>query len=239
MIYDAIDDMKKSIKNWFKKNYKYLATILLYLLYQTNFLLSLISLSGISLNKIPKTPRIFIFALNDLIYIIILLLMFKKDIIKGIKDLKKNLSKRILLSLNCWLLGCILMTVSSFVISLIVKQNVSNNEELVRQSISLAPLYMLFTCSIVAPIFEEMVFRKSFYGLIKVKWLFILISGLSFGLLHVIGSYTNPLDFLYVIPYGSMGCCFAYLLTKTNNITLPILVHMIHNTILVVIQIIK
>ena len=237
MIYDAIDDIRNSIKNWFKRNYKYLTTILLYFLYQTNFLISLMSSFGINLSKIPKTPRVFIFAINDLIYIIILLLMFKKDILSGLKDLKKHLSKRILLSLNCWLLGCIIMTTSSFIISLILKQNVSNNEELVRQSISIAPLYMLFTCSIIAPIFEEMVFRKSLYGLIKFKWIFILVSGLSFGLLHVIGSYTCPLDFLYVIPYGSMGCCFAYILTKTSNITLPILVHMIHNTILVLIQI--
>ena len=154
------------------------------------------------------------------------------------KDLKKNFSKRALLSVNCWLLGCIIMTTSSFLISLILKQNVSTNEALVRESIKSAPMYMLFTCSIVAPILEEMVFRKSFYGLIKVKWLFVILSGLLFGLLHVLGSFTSPLDFLYVIPYGAMGSCFAYLLCKTDNITLPIIIHMLHNTVLVMVQII-
>ena len=158
--------------------------------------------------------------------------------IKGFKDLKKNFSKRALLSVNCWLLGCIIMTTSSFLISLILKQNVSTNEALVRESIKSAPMYMLFTCSIVAPILEEMVFRKSFYGLIKVKWLFVILSGLLFGLLHVLGSFTSPLDFLYVIPYGAMGSCFAYLLCKTDNITLPIIIHMLHNTVLVMVQII-
>ena len=143
--------------------------------------------------------------------------MFKKEIIKGLKDLKKHFVDRALISINCWIVGCIIMTASSFLISLVLKQNVSTNEALVRESIKIAPLYMLFTCSIIAPIFEEMVFRRSLYGLIKFKWLFILISGLGFGILHVLGSYSNPLDFLYIIPYGSMGCCFAYLLTKTNN----------------------
>ena len=128
--------------------------------------------------------------------------------------------------------------VSSIVISFILKQSVSNNEALVRQSIELAPIYMLFTCAVVAPIFEEMVFRKSLYGLIKYKWLFILVSGLGFGLLHVLGSYTSPLDFLYIVPYGSMGCAFAYLLTKTDNIVLPIIIHAIHNFVLVITQII-
>lgn len=238
MIINALEEIEDSIKRWFKKNFKYIAIILLYVLYQSNFIISLLSSFGISVNKIPKTPRIGLFALSDLIYIIILILMFKKEIINGLKDLKKNFVDRALLSLNCWIAGCVIMTASSFIISLILKQNVSTNEALVRESIKLAPLYMLFTCSIVAPIFEEMVFRRSLYGLIKFKWLFILVSGLGFGLLHVLGSYNTPLDFLYVIPYGSMGCAFAYLLTKTNNITLPIIIHMIHNTILVTIQII-
>ena len=152
--------------------------------------------------------------------------------------MKKNFTDRALLSINCWVVGCLIMTISSMLISLVLKQEVSENESLVRESIKLAPLYMLFTCSIVAPIFEEMVFRRSLYGLIKHKWLFILLSGLSFGLLHVIGNYNSALDFLYVIPYGAMGCCFAYLLSKTNNITLPIIIHMLHNTILVSVQII-
>ena len=238
MIYQAIDEIKTAIKKWFKKNYKFLVVILLYLLYQSNFIIALISSFGINVSKIPRTPRIWLFTITDLMYVVILILMFKKEIIKGLKDLKKNFVDRTLTSLNCWIAGCFIMTVSSILISLILKQEVSQNEALVRQSIKIAPLYMLFTCSIVAPIFEEMVFRRSLYGLIRFKWLFILVRGLGFGLLHVLGSYSSALDFLYVIPYGAMGCCFAYLLTKTNNITLPIIVHMLHNTILVIIQII-
>ncbi len=236
------DDLFKNIydkyfKNWFKKNNKFLITILLYILYQSNFIIAFISSFGISISKIPKIPRIFCFFISDLIYVIVLILIFKNEIKKGIKDLKENFNNRAILSLNCWILGCLLMTISSVVISLILKQDISTNEALVRQSIKTAPLYMLFTCSIVAPIFEELVFRRSLYGLIKFKWLFILISGLGFGLLHVLGSYNNPLDFLYIIPYGSMGCAFAYLLTKTNNIVLPIIIHMLHNTVLVISQI--
>ena len=240
MILNALEEMENKVKNWFKDNYKYLLVILIYLLYQSNFLIGLISSFGVSISKIPRIPRIFLFALTDLVYVITLLLMFKKDIIKGFKDLKKNFSKRALLSVNCWLLGCIIMTTSSFLISLILKQNVSTNEALVRESIKSAPMYMLFTCSIVAPVLEEMTFRRALKGLINNKWVFILVSGLGFGSLHVIGTgFKNPLDFLYIIPYSSMGCAFAYLLTKTNNITLPIMVHMLHNTILVLMQILR
>ena len=98
---------------------------------------------------------------------------------------------------------------------------------------------MLFSCSIVAPVLEEMTFRRALNGLIKNKWIFIILSGVIFGLLHIIGSYKSPMDLLYIIPYGSMGCAFAYLLSKTDNITLPIIIHMMHNTILVLMQIIR
>lgn len=232
-----MNTLEDNVKYWLKKNYKFLVVIFLYILYQTNFVIGLISSFGIKVSEIPKTPRIFMFSIIDLSYVIILILMFKDDLKNGIRDLRKNFTNRAMLSLNCWIIGCVIMTISSFLISLLIKQNVSTNEALVRQSIKIAPLYMLFTCSIVAPILEEMVFRKSLYELINFKWLFILVSGLGFGLLHVIGSYNSPLDFLYVIPYGSMGCCFAFLLTKTNNITLPIIIHMLHNTILVIVQI--
>ena len=221
-------------KTLFKEKYKYILVILLYILYQSSFVFNILNSFGINVNKY----RIGIFAIVDIIYILIIVLMFKKEIKEGIKDLKENFSSRSISALYAWITGSIIMIVSSFIISIILKQNVSTNEALVRESIKLAPLYMLFTCSIVAPIFEEMVFRRSLYGLLKYKWLFIISSGLSFGLLHVLGSFNSILDFLYVIPYGAMGCCFAYLYYNTKNITLPIMIHIIHNTVLVLAQII-
>lgn len=228
----------KYLKKWIKNNYKFLLIILIYILYQGNFIITILNSFNLKLNTLPRTLKMIILVINDLTYVVTLILMFKKEIKKGLIYLKKHFSSCAILSLNCWITGCFIMTLSSFIITLISKQNVSANESLVRQSIKLAPIYMLFTCSIVAPILEEMTFRRALYGLIKNKFIFILTSGLIFGLLHVIGSYSSPIDLLYVIPYGSMGCAFAYLLTKTKNITLPIIIHMIHNTILVLVQII-
>ena len=230
------DTYEKYLKKWFKERWKYLLVILLYILYQSNFLIALVSETGLKLTTLPRWIRMIILVLNDLIYVFIVLYMFRKEIKKGLKEVKKDFPRLATLSLNCWIIGSLIMTTSSSIISYITKQNTSANEALVRQSIKMAPLYMLFTCSIIA----EMTFRRALKGLINNKWVFILVSGLGFGLLHVIGSgFKSPLDFLYVIPYGSMGCAFAYLLTKTNNITLPIMVHMLHNTILVLIQILR
>lgn len=230
--------MIQSIDKWYKDSIKCFITIILYILYQSNLILVILNDLGFNINKVAKTPRIFLFSLIDIIYIFIILFMFKDEIKKGLKDLKENFYDNMTISIKCWVIGSLIMISSSYLITLITKQNVSENEKLVRESIKLAPLYMLFSCSIIAPIFEEMVFRRSLYGILRFKWLFIIVSGFGFGFLHVLGSYKSPIDYLYVIPYGSMGSLFAYLLTKTKNLTLPIIIHMIHNTILVTVQII-
>ena len=238
------DDIIKNIynkyfKNWFKNNYKFILTILIYILFQSNFLFSLLYLFGINLSILPNICKKILLYLNDIIYIVIILLLYKKEIKEGIDDLKNNFSNRALLSVKCWALGCILMVMSSVIINYFLSQNAPLNEQIIRTNIKKVPIYMIFSCSIVAPILEEMTFRQSLYGLIKNKWIFIISSGAIFGLLHVIGSYNNILNLLYIIPYGVMGSCFAFLLSKTNNITLPIIIHMIHNTILVMNQIFR
>lgn len=224
--------------NWFYKKRKYLITIFLYLAYQSSFLLALLTTYGFKYSSLSKTGKMIYLYTEGLIYIIAILFMYRKEIKEGLKDLKEHFVDRGLISVLCWFAGAITMAITSYIITAITKQDVSSNEQIVRENIKLAPIYMLFSCAIVAPILEEFVFRISTKGLIKNNKLYIIISSLLFGLIHVIGSYKTPLDFLFIIPYSSMGIAFSYLYTKTKNPTLSVFVHMIHNIILVLIQII-
>ena len=102
--------------------------------------------------------------------------------------------------------------------------------------IDVAPIIMLITAGIIGPINEELIFRKCFKNILKNKWFFILISGIVFGYLHVSGA--NSLNqFLYIIPYSSLGIAFATTYYKTNTVFSSIFVHMLHNTILTLISI--
>ena len=49
---------------------------------------------------------------------------------------------------------------------------------------------------------------------------------------------TSAWDLLYILPYGALGGAFAYILTKKNNILIPITFHMLHNGIITIISII-
>ena len=64
------------------------------------------------------------------------------------------------------------------------------------------------------------------------------MSGLVFGGLHVISSYTNLINLIYIIPYSIPGFIFAYTLVRSKNIFVPIGLHFFHNAIMMIVQIV-
>ena len=64
------------------------------------------------------------------------------------------------------------------------------------------------------------------------------MSGLIFGSMHVIGNFNSLIDLLFIIPYSIPGFMFAYIYKKTNNICVPIGMHCMHNSIMILLQII-
>ena len=177
----------------------------------------------------------------DLIYTLIIFVIYIKDIIKDFKDLKKNFLKIFELSFKYYLIGLFFMIVSNVIITCIFSNANANNEEIIRNYINLYPIYMLFSVSIYAPFVEEMLFRKAIYECFKPykddffnKYMYIILSGLIFAGLHVIGLSDNMVDYIYIIPYLSLGIAFASLYKKSNNIFSTIMMHSLHNTITII-----
>ena len=91
------------------------------------------------------------------------------------------------------------------------------------RSIVPLPLYALNIC-IFAPIVEEFVFRHTLQNAIKQKpWNVILIA-LLFGLLHA-GFH---IEILY---YTVVGLCLGIVYEKTQDINVPICMHMVNNIV--------
>lgn len=94
----------------------------------------------------------------------------------------------------------------------------------------MAPLFMIIPM-IIAPILEEIIFRKIIFGsLYKRTNFFIagLLSAFIFGIIH-----GEP---VHILIYAGMGFVFAYLYVKTKRIIVPIIVHMAMNSITVLLQ---
>lgn len=185
-------------------------------------------------NMKPITA-IFLNTFSNLICFLILVIMYRKDILKGFKDLKEKHAKPLGEGFNIWFIGLMIMVFSNVVISWFNQGNTSTNEESIRLLLSSFPLLMSLSVAIISPCIEELVFRKSFREIFKNKWVYLCTSGIIFGALHVILSPINSfVDYLYLIPYCSMGFAFSYMYYKTDNIMVPITLHIAHNTLNVI-----
>ena len=136
---------------------------------------------------------------------------------------------------NYWFIGVVIMIISNMIISYFNNGGTSNNEESIRIFLEKSPVVAVIGIAILGPVIEELVFRKSFKDVFKNKWVYLFSSGIIFGALHVIMSPINSfVDYLYLIPYCSMGIAVAYMYYDTDNIMTSITMHIFHNSLNVI-----
>lgn len=181
--------------------------------------------------------NIYLTVFSDIALLIVLLLLYYNDLKKAILKAKENFNEFFDTSFRIWLFGFLGMVISNLIIGLVFPSATAGNENAVQSMIDVSPIIMLICAGIVAPINEELTFRKAFKDVFKNKWIFILVSGVIFGGLHVIFSYESLIDFIYIIPYSLLGISFAYMVDKTNNILSSIMMHFIHNSAIIVFSI--
>lgn len=163
----------------------------------------------------------------DALLLLMCILIFKKELKIGIKNFWQNKKHYLGFIIKKQALMFIFYCLAALIIVLIKGDNsVSVNQQLAE---SLPWLYVIPTSLIYAPIVEELLFRGSFRRLIRNDKVFIVISGLLFGLLHTLYESTLIDVLLLSLPYCVIGGYLAYLYVKTNNITTPIVGHFIHN----------
>lgn len=216
-----------------KKFLKSLSVFLLYMIYPA-FMIIPFELANVDINVINLNIKILYLLLFDLMFLCFLIYMYKDTLIRDLKDYKKNYRVYIDEGIKYWIIGLLIMVISNSIIGFVNNTDMANNESVVRDMIDRIPIYMIFATIIFAPLVEELIFRKSFKDMFNTKWIFIIMSGLVFGGLHVVSDFKNFNELLYIIPYGSLGAAFAYLYYKTNNIYNSIIMHAVHNGTLVV-----
>ena len=220
--------MKKIIKN-----------VLVFLSYFVYADLMIIIAGGLGFNfyELSTMNRAIFLLLCNIIYIVVLGFIYKDELLKDFKDFKTNYKKYIKTYLIYYMAGVLLMGLSNLIIQALTKTGISGNEESIRNLIEIVPLYMFFSSVIYAPFVEEMIFRKSIKNLVDKKYIFIIASGLIFGILHI-SDYTDINQVLLGIPYIIMGLDFAYIYYKTNNIFTTMSFHLVHNLLLYIVQIV-
>ena len=225
----------KSIKEDFKK-YKYIIKAILIFIF-SYFVLDYAfsyTLYYLKVKELSGPMLVILNALKNIILLFILFLIYRKDLIRDWDKFRANVFDNLDEGIKYWFLGLVGMVASNLIINFVFKGGQAGNEQAVQDYIKYLPWLMLINVGFLGPMVEELVFRKAFKDAIKNKWLFIIISGLIFGGMHVVGSYTTITDLLFIIPYSCLGFAFAAAYYNTDTIFTSITLHMIHNTILTV-----
>lgn len=193
-------------------------------------------LLNIDISILPSFITILYSIIYCILIICLLFLLFNKSLGHDFKDLKINHKKYFSKYFKYYLIGLAIMYISNFIIIFVINKDLANNEETIRNLFQVTPFYIYFSAVFLAPITEELVFRKCLNNIFPNKYIFIAMSGLIFGYLHISTSLNSLFDFIYIIPYASLGIAFAYIFDKTKNIYVSVGFHMMHNGILLGLQ---
>lgn len=166
----------------------------------------------------------------------IIALIFHERLTKDFQDLKKNHKSYFQKYFKFWILVFGLTAFSNLLIQFVKPNEIAGNEEALRELFQISPIYVFCSAVLIAPFLEELVFRLGLRYMVPSKTLFIVLSGIVFGSLHLIGNIEVPLDLLYIIPYSVPGFVFGYVLNDSDNIFTTVGLHFLHNGIVMSLQ---
>lgn len=183
--------------------------------------------------ELTNNQRLIISASFDFILAIICFFVFYKRLKRDFKALKDNFKVYLGYILPRLGIMYIIFVVASLLSMLITKEAVSQNQA----TLEALPLYYTMPLAIIwAPFVEEILFRGCFRRFFKNNIVFIIISGLVFGLLHTVNEANIVLALIHALPYSVLGGFFAYIYTKTDNISSNMLCHFFQNTIAMILS---
>ncbi|WP_372392511.1 lysostaphin resistance A-like protein [Xanthomonas sp. NCPPB 3582] len=112
---------------------------------------------------------------------------------------------------------------------------VPTNLPLMEEAIEQWPLALTVFAVLIAPAYEELLFRRVLFGRLLAAgrpWLGVVLSGVLFALVHEVpgisGNGAAAIVQLWLV-YGSMGAAFAWLYWRTGTLWAPIAAHGINN----------
>lgn len=193
---------------------------------------------------------------NILFYLVVTFLivfLFRKYMFEQFKDFFNRMPKTILLGfIGVGVIYFIVIIMGIILTLLGVSDQADNQASLIEMLEAASPFQfaMLITfITVLAPVTEELVFRKGIYGIVGIvttnylnkfdgkftkkkihliaNIIAILISGIIFGAIHATD--------IYLLVYGGLGVALGlvYFLSD-KNIIVPIITHIVYNTISVV-----
>lgn len=186
-------------------------------------------------NKLSTPLKLIVSIIYEILMLLAIIFIYLKTIVNDFIDYKQNIKYYINNYLKYWFLNLGLMMITNIIIINITNINNSTNQEYITKLLGKYPIYTIVATILIAPLTEELIFRLNIRKIFKNNIIFIITSGLVFGALHLTVA-TSFKELLFIIPYSIPGIIFAYTLTKSKNIFVPISLHTMHNTLMILLQ---
>ena len=165
------------------------------------------------------------------ILILLCFLSIFKFKLKTIKSFKKEYIKYIA---KYWVIGLVLLLITNYIV-IYINGGIAPNEAANREQIYAMPFYSIASMCFIAPFLEELLFRYNFKYITN-KYVYVILTGIVFALMHVIFSLSEVSELLYIIPYSMLGFALGMIYKKCDdNLYSTIFTHMLHNTFTVIV----
>ena len=166
---------------------------------------------------------------------------FRRELAEGLKLWRDHFLKSMLWLVGGYVLDIVLMTVFSMPLAYGFPDYEGLNERSVASLVGHYPgVILLLTLGILGPITEETIFRL--FPVIRGKGripaaLAIFAGALGFMMIHV-HALTLP-ELAYNLPQFATGLAFGFVLYKSRNATIPILLHVINNSFAILVMLLR
>ena len=181
---------------------------------------------------------------NYLVYVVLALygsFLFKDRLIKQLNEIRKTKRKFFFGVLTGWLFLFLMTFVFEFVSEMLkqffglVRQGL--NQSNIQSTFQEQPILIAVFACVIGPLVEELIFRQTLLGYLRKSlptWLSIFIVGFAFALTHM--HSLDLSEWVGAVGYLGAGLAFSIIYVKEKeNIYYPLLVHMLSNSLSLII----
>lgn len=163
--------------------------------------------------------------------ILVLAFLFRKDLKRDFKYFKEYFREYSIITYKYYFICLAIYWITFMSVRIYTGITTATNQSALNEGFAKNPLFVIFLALIAAPFMEELLFRGIFKKVFSNRYLFVIISGLLFGILHVIDDFKSPKELLFILVYSVLGFFMAGLYDKTKNIFTNILFHFTQNAL--------
>lgn len=178
--------------------------------------------------------------ITHLLFLGIIIFIFRDDLSKNLKEFKTNTGTKILKVLLYFLAFIGIMIISNIILSILgIDTSQTSSSKMIYNVFNNAPYGTLFACFLTIifyPIVEELMFRNSLRPAIENKVLFVIITSLLSWYFQVTLLNPSVNEFILAIQTLLNSIFAGIVYVKTNNIIYTISSRMLFNILICLIQ---